>query len=238
MQAENIGRWCWFPPARRARRRSDNYVTIAPAAPDSSTLEHDATIATDPMWNDILQALQQEFADLPDAAGVARVVLRLGLACLLGAAIGWERERNASSAGLRTHMLVCTGTALFVLVPQQSGMGSDEMSRVIQGVLSGVGFLGAGAVIKLSRDGEVRGLTTAAGIWTTAAIGVAVGLGREMTAILSTVIAVAILAALLGIEKRYLPRGERREPTSSPRDDDDDALSQRAPSSNAPVRDS
>ncbi len=154
------------------------------------------------MWNEIAAALRSEFADLPDAGDLTRLLLRLGLACALGAAIGWERERNAASAGLRTHMLVCMGTALFVLVPQQMGMQNDEMSRVMQGVLSGVGFLGAGAVIKLSQDGEVRGLTTAAGIWTTAAIGVAVGMGREMTAIVSTIVAVVILALLLRIERR------------------------------------
>lgn len=154
------------------------------------------------MWNDILTALQQEFSDVPDAPEFARLLLRLGLAVLLGGAIGWERERRDSSAGLRTHMLVALGTALFVLVPQQSGFGPDEMSRVIQGLLAGVGFLGAGAVLKMSQEGEVRGLTTAAGIWTTAAIGVAVGLGREMTAIVSTVFALVILALVFRLEAR------------------------------------
>lgn len=174
------------------------------------------------MWNDILAALQQEFSDIPTAAEFARLMLRLGLAVLLGGAIGWERERRESSAGLRTHMLVALGTALFVLVTQQSGFDNDGMSRVIQGVLAGVGFLGAGAVLKMSQEGEVRGLTTAAGIWTTAAIGVAVGLGRETTAIVSTVFAVVILSLLFRIETRAKKRDEgqiiRPEPASRPPD--------------------
>jgi putative Mg2+ transporter-C (MgtC) family protein len=93
-------------------------------------------------------------------------------------------------------MLVALGAALFVLVPMQAGMSIRDMSRVLQGVVSGIGFLGAGAIIKLSRDREIRGVTTAASIWLTAAIGVAAGMGMEMTAILSTVLALIILALL------------------------------------------
>ena len=154
------------------------------------------------MWQVIIDTLRQEFSDLPDAAQWVRLVLRLGLAVLLGALIGYERERRESAAGLRTHMLVALGTALFVLVPQQAGMSDDELSRVLQGLVAGVGFLGAGAVIKQTQSGEVHGLTTAAGIWSTAAIGVAVGLGREGTAIVSAVTVVIILGLVLRIEKR------------------------------------
>ena len=89
-----------------------------------------------------------------------------------------------------------------MLVPQQAGLSAEDLSRVIQGVVAGVGFLGAGAVIKQAESGQVHGLTTAAGIWSTAAIGVAVGLGREATAIVSTVTVVAILSLILRIEKR------------------------------------
>jgi len=154
------------------------------------------------MWNEVLTTLQSEFSDIPDAAQATRIVLRLGLAVLLGGLIGYERESRDSPAGLRTHMLVALGTAIFVLVPQQAGMEPAELSRVIQGVLAGIGFLGAGAVIKQSESGQVRGLTTAAGIWATAAIGVTVGLGREATAIISTAMVVAILALVLRWEKR------------------------------------
>lgn len=154
------------------------------------------------MWQIILDTLRQEFSDLPDLAQWVRLTLRLGLAVLLGALIGWEREQRESAAGLRTHMLVCLGTALFVLVPQQAGLSDADLSRVIQGVVAGVGFLGAGAVIKKAESGQVHGLTTAAGIWATAAIGVAVGLGREATAIVSAVTVVVILGLLLRIEAR------------------------------------
>ena len=149
------------------------------------------------MWNEVTATFAAEFSDLPDAAQWTRLLLRLGLAMLLGAAIGYEREQRNSSAGLRTHMLVALGTALFVMVPQQAGMNADQLSRIIQGLVGGVGFLGAGAVIKESGSGNVRGLTTAAGLWATAAIGLAVGLGREATAVVSTVLVVVILALLV-----------------------------------------
>ena len=168
------------------------------------------------MWPTITDTLRQEFSDLPDAAQAVRLVVRLGLAVLLGALIGWERERRESAAGLRTHMLVALGTALFVLVPQQAGLSDADLSRVIQGLVAGVGFLGAGAVIKQTRSGEVHGLTTAAGIWSTAAIGVAVGLGREATAIISAVTVVAILGLLLRIEERMGAKRLRERKPPSP----------------------
>ena len=81
-----------------------------------------------------------------------------------------------------------------MLVPQQSGMLIADQSRVIQGIVTGIGFLGAGAIIKHRSEEDVKGLTTAAGVWLTAAIGIACGLGRESTAILSTVLALIVLA--------------------------------------------
>lgn len=154
----------------------------------------------------VLLTLQAEFSDLLDPAQVTRVVVRLLVALALGAAIGWDRERRDADAGLRTHMLVALGAALFVLVPAEAGMGADELSRVIQGVVSGIGFLGAGAVLKDSGEGRIHGLTTAGSIWATAAVGVAAGLGRESTAILATVCVLIVLAAL-----RRLGRRIRRE---------------------------
>jgi putative Mg2+ transporter-C (MgtC) family protein len=168
------------------------------------------------MWQEVVDTLRDEFSDLPDPAQWTRLLLRLGLALLLGAAIGYERERRDSTAGLRTHMLVALGTALFVLVPQQAGLSADGLSRIIQGLLAGIGFLGAGAVLKQADSGHVRGLTTAAGIWSTAAIGVAVGLGREATAIVSTVLVLAVLGLLLRWENRAGLRGrERRDEAGS-----------------------
>ena len=140
--------------------------------------------------------LVSEFGDIPNAGEVLRIILRLSLAMLLGALLGWERERSGKDAGLRTHMLVALGAALFVLVPAQGGMEIQDMSRVLQGVIQGIGFLCAGAILKSSDERQVRGLTTAAGIWLTAAIGVAAGMGREATAVLSAVFAWLVLAGL------------------------------------------
>jgi putative Mg2+ transporter-C (MgtC) family protein len=144
--------------------------------------------------HEVWVTVQQEFSDLPDLTQFTRVCVRLLVAILLGAVLGYEREYRGTGAGLRTHMLVALGAALFVLVPLQAGMEVDDLSRVLQGLISGIGFLGAGAIIKLSRDREIRGLTTAATIWVTAAIGVAAGMGREATAILSTLLTLCILA--------------------------------------------
>ena len=137
--------------------------------------------------------LAAEFSDLPDAAQVTRVLTRLLLAALLGGVLGYERESKGKAAGLRTHMLVAMGAAMFVLIPQQGGMEIGDISRVIQGIVAGIGFLGAGAIIKQQQEQSVQGLTTAAGVWLTAAIGIACGMGREATAVISTVLALAIL---------------------------------------------
>lgn len=143
----------------------------------------------------VLATVQAEFAGTFDPESLTRVVLRLSVALLLGAAIGWDRERRAP-AGLRTHMLVALGSSLLILVPTQSGMSEESVSRVIQGVMSGIGFLGAGAVLKDSGEGRIHGLTTAASIWATAAVGITAGLGHESTAIMATGFVLLVLAAL------------------------------------------
>ncbi|MEP7057713.1 MAG: MgtC/SapB family protein [Caldimonas sp.] len=145
------------------------------------------------MWSEVIDTVIGEFADVADAAQITRIVLRLALAAALGGILGYQRERHGKAAGVRTHMLVALGAALFVLVPQQAGIDAD-ITRVIQGVVVGIGFLGAGSIIKGSADEDVKGLTTAAGIWLTAAIGIACGLGREGTAVLSATLALAILS--------------------------------------------
>ncbi|HEY6400303.1 MAG TPA: MgtC/SapB family protein [Blastocatellia bacterium] len=149
--------------------------------------------------------LEELTAGLPDARQFARIVIRLLLATLLGGILGAQREHTGKPAGLRTHMLVALGAALFVLAPLEFGMDSDALSRVIQGLATGIGFIGAGAILKLSQKREIQGLTSAAGIWMTAAIGVAVGLGRLWTAILSMLLTWFILAVVDKFERRISP---------------------------------
>ncbi len=147
-------------------------------------------------WSQIGATVASEFADVPDLAQATRIALRLIVAAVLGGLLGLERERAGKSAGVRTHMLVAMGAALFVLVAQQVGIDTPDMSRVIQGIVAGVGFLGAGTILKGDSESQVHGLTTAAGIWLTSAIGVAAGLGQESTAVLSAVLAFTVLWAL------------------------------------------
>src|SRR6218665_2983522 len=140
--------------------------------------------------------IAQEFADLRSIEDATRIVLRLALAALLGGLLGIEREAKGKAAGVRTHMLVAMGAAMFVLGAQQFDIGSADMSRVLQGIIAGVGFLGAGAILKGDTESQVKGLTTAAGIWMTAAIGVAAGPGKESTAILAALLTLATMASL------------------------------------------
>lgn len=150
----------------------------------------------------VWHTLQSEFSDIADVEGYTRMMTRLGIAVILGGVIGYERERRGKAAGLRTHMLVSLGAALFVLAPLQGGMHVNDLSRVLQGVISGIGFLGAGAIIKWSSEGEIKGLTTAATIWLTAAIGVAAGMGKELIAIFSALLALVILDLLHRVERK------------------------------------
>ncbi len=148
------------------------------------------------MWREVWNTVLSEFADVPDAAQITRITLRLLIAAVLGGLLGYEREQQGKSAGVRTHMMVAIGAALFVLIPQQAGVSTADLTRVLQGLIAGVGFLGAGAIIMGTRQVETRGLTTAASIWVTAAIGVAAGMGRESTAVLSTVVALFVLSVV------------------------------------------
>lgn len=163
----------------------------------------------DAWWLDIWATLQQEFSDLADIRDFTRAAVRLLVAAALGALIGYNREARGKPAGLRTHILVSLGAAIFVIAPLQAGMPVEDLSRVLQGVIAGIGFLGAGAVIKLYRDREIRGLTTAASIWAAAAVGIAAGMGREMTAILSTLLVWCVLAVVYRLESHVKRRTRR-----------------------------
>ena len=144
----------------------------------------------------IWATIVSEFSDIPDLATMTRITVRLVVAAVLGGILGYERELKARSAGVRTHMLVAVGAALFVIGPLQSGMPIEDMSRVIQGIVQGVGFLGAGAIIVRTAQKQIQGLTTAANIWATAGIGVLAGLGLEATVVLATFVVLMILAVV------------------------------------------
>jgi len=149
-------------------------------------------------------------AGMADRGHLAIVLLRTITAVLLGGIIGMQRERVGKPAGLRTHMMVSLGTAVVVLACIGSGMGMDGLSRVIQGIVTGIGFVGAGAILKLTDQREIQGLTTAAGLWITAAIGVAVGLGALGLAVIGTVLTVIVLA-LGGVEDAWNKRRQSRD---------------------------
>jgi putative Mg2+ transporter-C (MgtC) family protein len=119
------------------------------------------------------------------------MILRLVLATVLGGIIGFQREWSGKEAGLRTHILICTGAALFTVVSRYGFPGSDP-ARIAAGIVTGIGFLGAGVILHRG-GGEVKGLTTAATIWAVAAIGLAAGAGLYLIAAVATIVIVGIL---------------------------------------------
>jgi putative Mg2+ transporter-C (MgtC) family protein len=122
------------------------------------------------------------------------MILRFLLAVGLGAGIGYQRERSGKAAGLRTHILVSSGAALFTLVSIYGFTGATvDISRVAAGVVVGIGFIGAGVILRGQREKEVAGLTTAATIWITAAIGLAAGAGMYWVSVIATAVAVGVL---------------------------------------------
>ncbi len=145
------------------------------------------------------------------------IIFRLLLAALFGALIGLERERKHWAAGLRTHMMVCVGSCLVIIV---SAFGFAEVlplehvsfdpSRIAAQVVSGIGFIGAGTIL-FSKEGTIRGLTTAAGLWTVAAIGLATGSGLYFAAGATTVIALVILWALQPLERFYINKFSQKK---------------------------
>lgn len=128
--------------------------------------------------------------------------LRLALATLIGATIGWNREKTGKAAGLRTHMLVSLGSALFILMPLATypTPSPDALSRAIQGVATGVGFLGAGEIVHqslpVSGKAKVKGLTSAAAIWVTAALGTTAACGIWQLSLVGTVMTLLTLTVV------------------------------------------
>lgn len=151
----------------------------------------------------MLLGIVDDFAHFSDASQMLRVTFRLALAATLGAFLGVTRARVGKAAGIRTHMLVAMGSALFVLAPREFGYDHADVSRVIQGIAAGIGFLGAGTILKQSEHGPVKGLTTAAGIWVTAGVGLAVGMGIVAIAVVATLLALFILVVVPLIGGRH-----------------------------------
>ncbi|MFH1031271.1 MAG: MgtC/SapB family protein [Chloroflexota bacterium] len=119
------------------------------------------------------------------------MVLRIILASVLGAIIGYQRERAGKAAGLRTQLLICVGAALFTIASIYGFVGA-EPSRIAAGIVTGMGFLGAGAILH-RRSGAVEGLTTAASMWVTAALGLAAGAGLYLIAVVTAAIVMIVL---------------------------------------------
>jgi putative Mg2+ transporter-C (MgtC) family protein len=150
------------------------------------------------------------FPNATDGHALLRATVRLAVSILLGGAIGYERQVEGKSAGIRTHMMVCLGAALFALTSLEVNGSPVELTKVIQGVATGIGFLGAGAILKVGDDPNVKGLTTAAGIWMTAGVGLAVGAGLLWPAVLGVAMAWLVLGVFHVIERWWKHRAKLR----------------------------
>jgi putative Mg2+ transporter-C (MgtC) family protein len=146
---------------------------------------------------------------------------RIGAAAFVGALIGLERELNGHFAGLRTHMMVAIGSAVFIIAGLAVTVDHEyDMTRVIQGVVTGVGFLGAGTILKLDEERKIRGLTTASSIWLAAALGTLAGLGEFVPAAASTAIALVVLGVLRPLERilaRFLDANDKSDTPKKPK---------------------
>lgn len=148
----------------------------------------------------ISTALYDDFQGFANAEQLTHLVMRVAAACIAGAVIGYQRERTGKAAGLRTHILVTVGTSLMVAICYLEGMEHADVSRVLQGIITGIGFLGGGVILKLEKHQEIKGLTSAAAIWYVAALGIACGLGQLTLALLGSVVGFAILEMLGRLE--------------------------------------
>jgi putative Mg2+ transporter-C (MgtC) family protein len=153
---------------------------------------------------------------VPPSLETAEIALRLGAALVAGALVGLDREIKKRPAGLQTHSLVSLGAALtLVVVVMGSGPAGDPASRAVQGIITGIGFVGAGVIMQYERERRVEGLTTAASIWTAAALGMACGAGYLA---LAGVALAAIIVVLVGggwlegwLERRGVGNSQRHD---------------------------
>jgi len=152
---------------------------------------------------------QELVTDCPDSAEIARIVVRLLVAMILSGVLGFQRAHVGKAAGMRTHMLVSLGAAILVLLPQLGGMSNADLARVIQGILTGVGFIGGGVILKMGEQHHIVGITTAASLWFTAAMGVVAGTGRLGLAIVGTILGYIILTVFAWIEREMIGKDRR-----------------------------
>ena len=147
------------------------------------------------------------------------LIKRLCLSALLGSVLGFEREWRGKTAGLRTNILIAMGSTLFTMmsIDVSTGSGGDS-TRIASGIVTGIGFLGAGAIMRTGAG--IKGLTTAAMIWVNAAIGVAVGGGEHRVAVIATVVALVVLVVLDPVERALTRRRPRKNPRRRPTDDE------------------
>jgi putative Mg2+ transporter-C (MgtC) family protein len=181
----------------------------------------------------MLEGFSEISQSIPSAQHLVRISIRLAVALTVGALVGLQRELTHKPAGLRTHMLLALGTAFIIVSAEESGMSKSDLSRVVQGLVTGIGFLGGGAILKLTAEHEIHGLTTAAGLWMTTTASAAAGLGQLALALMGLGLGLLVLGAFLRIEKRLgehvspdaanrPPQGKRQPPP--PRNDDGTGL--------------
>jgi putative Mg2+ transporter-C (MgtC) family protein len=177
----------------------------------------------------MLESFSEVTQSIPNTHRMVSITLRLLVALAIGALVGLQRELTHKPAGLRTHMLLALGTAFIIVSAEQAGMSKSDLSRVVQGLVTGIGFLGGGAILKLTAEHEIHGLTTAAGLWMTTTASAAAGLGQLALAIVGMCLGLLVLAALVKVEKRLGHRashdaanrpssGERQAPPPEDRD--------------------
>jgi putative Mg2+ transporter-C (MgtC) family protein len=139
--------------------------------------------------------------------------VRLSVAGLCGAMVGWQRERHEKAAGLRTHMLLAIGSCLFTLVALR--VRPDDVGRAMQGIITGAGFLGGGVIFR--EGASVKGLTTATGLWVMGAVGMAIGTGEYFIGVLATILTFLVLSIMFLVERRFARHAEPpAEPPQGP----------------------
>ncbi len=159
--------------------------------------------------------LWQELASgFPGDVETARIAVRLLAAIVLGGVVGLQRAHVGKVAGMRTHILVAMGAAMVAMLPHLTAMSTADASRIIQGTLTGIGFIGGGVILKMSEEHQIVGITTAASIWLTATVGIATGIGRLGLAVVGTVLAYLTLSFFGWLEGELF--GKREPPQNPP----------------------